>query len=111
MGKVEIMRQCGDVFNGAKLEGCFDLKGFAGSELQMDGQFCFCDGDDCNKETCDPTRCDCVYSDPDSCVKPTEEPTTKQSTSTIQTSTTTSSSGSIFHASIYLFPLIAMIMF
>ena len=33
--EVEIMRQCGDVFHGAKLEGCFDLKGFAGADLQV----------------------------------------------------------------------------
>ena len=31
-GKVEVMRSCGDVFHGAALEGCFDLKGYAGND-------------------------------------------------------------------------------
>ena len=33
----------------------------------MNGQMCFCDEEDCNKDTCDPTNCDCVYADPNSC--------------------------------------------
>ena len=33
--EVEIMRGCGDAFHGAKLEGCFDLKGFAGSDFTV----------------------------------------------------------------------------
>ena len=75
------------MFHGAVVEGCFDLKGWAGHtgdvsftyqfsiriqfyphiSLQLDGQMCYCDEDDCNKVTCDPTSCDCVYADKNSC--------------------------------------------
>ena len=64
----------------------------------MEGQFCFCDTEDCNKETCDPSQCDCAYADPNSCVKPTE-PTWEPSSST------TTSGGPIIKASIFLFIL------
>jgi len=101
--EVEIMRGCGDAFHGAKLEGCFDLKGFAGSDFTMDGQFCFCDKDDCNKQSCDPTNCDCVYADQNSCNGGT--PTT------LDTPTTTSSSGSILQTSIILCIFSILMMF
>ena len=65
--------------------------------FQVDGQFCFCDKNDCNIETCDPVNCDCVYADPDSCINQassTTKATTKttiKSTTPIQSTTTSSS--------------------
>ena len=66
---VDIIRGCGEMYHGAIVEGCFDLKGWAGTSTSgsMDGQMCFCDEDDCNKNTCDPTDCSCTYADKNSC--------------------------------------------
>ena len=63
---------------------------------------CFCDEEDCNKDTCDPTNCDCVYADPNSC---------NSGTPTTMDTPTTTSSGSIFQTSVSLCILAVLVMF
>jgi len=63
--KTIISRSCFYEANGARLQGCVQLE----DGDSFSGEFCYCNTDDCNVQTCDHRFCDCPYSDPNECIK------------------------------------------
>jgi len=66
-----ITRSCAflDNVNNIAMSGCVQVKEVK-DELGAPGfigNYCYCDGDDCNAASCDPTQCDCAYADSNNC--------------------------------------------
>merc|ERR1711971_1396076 len=55
--------------NNIAVSGCVKVKEVKDdlNEPSFVGDYCYCDGENCNAATCDPLQCDCVYADSNNC--------------------------------------------